>query len=116
MQLKRTALFALAGITALACSKNKDDQLTIPLQPVTRQTIIVQAEATGVVEPINVIEVKAKSAGQIVAMPVETGTFLKPGDLLVQLDTRDTRNAYTQAKADLDASNVNLRVAKQAKD
>jgi HlyD family secretion protein len=41
---------------------------------------------------------------------------LKPGDLLVQLDTRDTRNAYTQAKADLDASNVNLRVAKQAKD
>jgi hypothetical protein len=27
---------------------------------VTRQTIIVQAEATGVVEPINVIEVKGK--------------------------------------------------------
>src|SRR5688572_460410 len=116
MQLKRTALFALAGLTALACSKNKDDKLTIPLEPVTRQTIVVQAEATGVVEPINIIEVKAKSSGQIVAMPVETGSFVKPGDLIVQLDTRDTRNSYAQARADLDAANVNLRVARQARD
>src|SRR6266498_3988393 len=104
MTLRRKMMLALAatvGLTALACSRNKEDALTIPLQPVTRQTIVVQAEATGVVEPINVIEVKAKSSGQIVAMPVETGTFLKPGDLAVQLDTRDTRNSYAQAKADL---------------
>jgi len=114
--LKRTVILALAGFTALACSKKKDDALTIPLELVSRQTIVVLAEATGVVEPINVIEVKAKSSGQIVAMPVETGTLVKPGDLLVQLDTRDTRNAYEQAKADLDAANVNLRVSKQARD
>jgi HlyD family secretion protein len=117
--LKRKLILALAAaveVTALACSRNKDDALTIPLQPVSRQTIVVSAEATGVVEPINVIEVKAKSSGQIVAMPVETGTFIKPGDLLVQLDTRDTRNSYEQAKADLDAASVNLRISKQAKD
>ncbi len=117
--MKRKLMLALAatmGVTAFACSRNKDDALTIPLQPVSRQTIVVTAEATGVVEPINVIEVKAKSSGQIVAMPVETGTFIKPGDLLVQLDTRDTRNSYEQAKADLDAASVNLRVSKQAKD
>jgi HlyD family secretion protein len=119
MTLKRKLMLALTvavGVTAIACSRNKDDALTIPLQPVSRQTIVVTAEATGVVEPINVIEVKAKSSGQIVAMPVETGTFIKPGDLLVQLDTRDTRNSYAQAKADLDAASVNLRVSKQAKD
>ncbi len=114
--MKRKTLLALAGIAAVACSRNKEDTLTIPLERVTRQTIVVQAEATGVVEPINVVEVKAKSSGQIVAMPVETGTFLKPGDLVVQLDTRDTRNSYAQAKADLDAANVNLTVSKQAKD
>ena len=114
--MKRTVILALAGFTTLACSKKKEDTLTIPLEIVSRQTIVVSAEATGVVEPLNVIEVKAKSSGQIVAMPVETGTLLKSGDLLVQLDTRDTRNAYEQAKADLDAANVNLRVSKQAKD
>ncbi len=117
--MKRKMMLAVAvaaGMTAFACSRNKNDTLTIPLQPVTRQTIVVSAEATGVVEPINVIEVKAKSSGQIVAMPVETGSFVKPNDLLVQLDTRDTRNAYAQAKADIDAANVNLAVSKQAKE
>src|SRR4029079_15272654 len=63
-----------------------------------------------------VIEVKSKSSGQIVAMPVEIGTFVKAGDLLVQLDTRDTRNSYAQAKADLDAALIKLRVSKTARD
>ncbi len=112
----RKTILVLAAFSALACSKKKDPALTIPVEPVTRQTIIVDAEATGVVEPINVIEVKSKSSGQIVAMPVETGTFVKPGDLLVQLDTRDTRNSYAQAKADLDAAVIKLRVSKTARD
>ena len=112
----RKTLLALAVLTTVACSKKKEQALTIPIEPVTRQTIVVEADATGVVEPINVIEVKSKSSGQIVAMPVETGTFVKTGDLLVQLDTRDTRNSYAQAKADLDAANIKLRVSKTARD
>ncbi|HEY0241365.1 MAG TPA: efflux RND transporter periplasmic adaptor subunit, partial [Gemmatimonadaceae bacterium] len=109
-------IIALALFASLACSKKKEQALTIPVEPVQRQTIVVDAEATGVVEPINVIEVKSKSSGQIVAMPVETGTYVKPGDLLVQLDTRDTRNSYAQAKADLDAALIKLRVSKTARD
>ena len=109
-------VIALALFASLACSKKKQQALTIPVEPVQRQTIVVGAEATGVVEPINVIEVKSKSSGQIVAMPVETGTYVKPGDLLVQLDTRDTRNAYAQAKADLDAALIKLRVSRTARD
>ena len=112
----KTTLIALAAFATLACSKKKEQALTIPVEPVQRQTIVVDAQATGVVEPINVIEVKSKSSGQIVAMPVETGTFVKPGDLLVQLDTRDTRNSYAQAKADLDAALIKLRVSKTARD
>ena len=112
----RKTILALTAIATLACSKKKEQALTIPVEPVTRQTIVVSAEATGVVEPINVIEVKSKSSGQIVAMPVEIGSFVKAGDLLVQLDTRDTRNAYAQAKADLDAALIKLRISKTARD
>ena len=32
-------------------------------------------------------------------MPVETGTHVNPGDLIVQIDTRDVQNNYDQAKA-----------------
>ena len=106
----------VVALIAGACSKDKKQTLTIPVEPVVRQTIVVSAEATGVVEPINVIEVKSKSSGQIVAMPVEIGTYVKAGDLLVQLDTRDTRNSYAQAKADLDAALIKLRVSKTARD
>jgi HlyD family secretion protein len=116
MNLNRKTILVLAAFATLACSGEKKNELTIPVSAVERQTIVVDAQATGVVEPINVIEVKAKSSGQIVAMPVETGTYVKAGDLLVQLDTRDTRNAYAQAKADLDASLINARVSKTARD
>ena len=114
--MNRKTVLVIAAFLAAACSKDKKQTLTIPVEPVQRQTIVVSAEATGVVEPINVIEVKSKSSGQIVAMPVEIGTYVKAGDLLVQLDTRDTRNAYAQAKADLDAALIKLRVSKTARD
>ena len=116
MTLNRKIVLALAAMTAVACSKEKKTDLTIPLAAIERQTIVVDAQATGVVEPINVIEVKAKSSGQIIAMPVETGSYVKTGDLLIQLDTRDTRNSYAQAKADLDAALISARVAKSARD
>jgi HlyD family secretion protein len=116
MTLKKNIVLVMTAAAALACSGEKENKLTIPVAAVERQTIVVDAQATGVVEPINVIEVKAKSSGQIVAMPVETGTYVKAGDLLVQLDTRDTRNAYAQAKADLDAALINARVARTARE
>jgi HlyD family secretion protein len=114
--LRKTTLVIAAALSLGACSKNKKQAVTIPVETVKRETIVVTAEATGVVEPINVIEVKSKSSGQIVAMPVEIGSYVKAGDLLVQLDTRDTRNAYAQAKADLDAALIKLRVSKTARD
>lgn len=112
----RNTVLALAAVTLVACSKEKKNDLTIPLAAIDRQTIIVDAQATGVVEPINVIEVKAKSSGQIIAMPVETGSYVKTGDLLIQLDTRDTRNSYAQAKADLDAALIRARVSRTARE
>jgi HlyD family secretion protein len=113
--MNKLGLLTLVALSAVACSRNKEPKLTIPVVRVERQTIVVDAEATGVVEPINVIEVKSKSSGQIVAMPVETGTFVKTGDLIAQLDTRDTRNSYAQAKADLDAAVIKLQVSRQAR-
>src|SRR5687768_9785846 len=75
------ASFALA-----ACAKKDDEKPKIQTATVERRDIVIDAQATGVVEPINVVEVKSKASGQIVKMPVETGTFVKPGDLLVQVD------------------------------
>lgn len=115
--MKRTlALVALATALALpSCSRNRSATTSVSTAPVTRRDIVVSAEANGTVEPINVVEVKSKASGLITRMPVETGTLVRPGDLLVQVDTRDVQNQYNQADADLKAAQANLEVASSQK-
>lgn len=114
MNRKFLLLLPLVGLSA-ACGGKKEQTLNIRTASVERRTITVQAEATGVIEPINVVEVKSRSSGQITEMPVETGTLVRPGSLIVQLDTRDVQNQYDQAKADLEATEKQLEVAQVQK-
>jgi len=109
--IRRPALALLATLTLAACGKDTTEPLTIRTADVARRTIVVQAEATGVIEPINVVEVKSRASGQVTQMPVETGTLVRPGDLIVQLDTRDVQNQFNQAKADLEAAEKKLEVS-----
>jgi len=109
------ALTMTVGVAAAACGGSKDKAAFVQTAAVTRRTIVIDAEATGAVEPINVVEVKSKASGLITKMPVETGTLVKPGDLLVQIDTRDVQNQYNQAEADLRASQAKLQVSEQQK-
>ena len=98
-----------------ACGRGKVASVPIQTATLERRTIVVQAEATGIIEPINVVEVKSRSSGQIIEMPVETGSLIRPGMLIVQLDTRDVKNQYDQAKADLEASEKQLQVSEVQK-
>ena len=111
----RTYGILAAALLILACKKEEKEQTTIQTAPVERRDIVIDAEATGVVEPINVVEVKSKASGQITRMPVETGTQVKPGDLLVQVDTRDVKNQYDQSVADVRAAQAKLDVSSQQK-
>jgi HlyD family secretion protein len=108
---------ALAGAVALALLAGcglfrKDSPVTeIPLEAVERRTITLTVEATGTVEPIDLVEVKSKASGQILRMPVSVGSVVKPGDLLAQVDRVDVQNAYDQAQAALVAAETRARVA-----
>ncbi|MHB1313397.1 MAG: efflux RND transporter periplasmic adaptor subunit [Gemmatimonadaceae bacterium] len=109
--MNRRFLFAFASVATLlaACSKKAEKALPIQTAVVTRRDIIVDATATAIIEPINIVEVKSKTAsGQITKMTVEVGSQVKPGDLIVQIDTRDLTNAANQAQADFDAAQAKL--------
>ena len=115
--LGRTLSLASVLLLSLgACNREKEQTLPIETAAVTRRTIVSEATASGQVEPINVIEVKSKSSGQIIEMPVETGSQVKPGDLLIQLDPRDVNQQLEQAKADWEASKAKLAVSKAQKE
>ena len=107
--LKGTVIAIVLAIGA--CSKSTDPTLTIETAPVERRSIVLSAQANGTVEPVTVVEVKSKASGTIVRMPVDVGTNVKTGDLLVQIDPRDVQNQYDQAAADLSSSTVQRAVA-----
>lgn len=111
--MKRSFLLLSLAALALApaCSRNKANTAAVETARVSRRDIIVDAQANGVVEPINVVEVKSKASGLITRMPVETGTNVRPGDLIVQVDQRDVQNQYNQADADLNAATARLEVS-----
>ena len=113
MIMKRLLSFTAVAAIAIApsCSGNKAKLPAVTTAPIMRRDIVVDAQANGAVEPINVVEVKSKASGMITKMPVETGTQVRPGTLLVQVDTRDVQNQYNQADADLRAADAKLEVA-----
>ena len=113
MTMKRLLpALAIATIAlAPACNRGKTAAPTVSTVPVTRRDIVVDAQANGVVEPINVVEVKSKASGMITRMNVETGTLVRPGELLAQIDTRDVQNQYNQAVADERAAEARLQVS-----
>lgn len=109
---RRSTTIAVALIVALAaCRKTTDPALVIETAPVERRSIVLSAQANGTVEPIDIVEVKSKASGTIIRMPVDVGSKVKVGDLLVQIDPRTVQNAYTQAAADLASATVARTVA-----
>lgn len=112
--MKRLVGAALV-VVAAACSGNKDKSLPVSTVAVERRDIVIDAQASGVVEPIAIVEVKSKASGMVTRVAVETGSMVKPGDLLVQVDTRDVNNQLEQAKADLDAAQAKYDVSQNQK-
>jgi len=108
----RSKPLLITTILALgACKKSTDPALVIETVAVERRTIALSVQANGTVEPVDVVEVKSKASGTIVRMPVDIGSNVKTGDLLVQIDPRDVQNQYTQAAADVSSATAQRATA-----
>jgi HlyD family secretion protein len=111
----RTKLLLALAITSIAaCSKKKSDRTAVPTVVVGRRDIIVTAQATGTVEPEDTVPVKSQASGLVMKMPVEIGQQVKPGDLLVQIDTRTLNNDYQRTKSAEAAAEANVTVTRAA--
>jgi HlyD family secretion protein len=76
---------------------------------VIRGDLRVEVSASGVVEPINKVEIKSKASGQIEEMRVEESDPVRRGDLIARLDQLDTRNSYNTAAADLEVAEATVK-------
>lgn len=112
--MKRPLHFILVRATAGAlvsvasCSHNPRAAFSIDTAPAVNQDVVVNVEATGVIEPVAAVQIKSKASGQIVKMPVNVGSRVSPNELLVQVDPRQMQSEYDAAVAALKSAQDNL--------
>lgn len=97
-------VLVVLGYLFLGGSKKVEQAQTGQFQrivKVTRGDLNLTVSANGVVQPINKVEIRSKAGGQILALNFEEGSYVQKGDLLVIVDTTQTKNDYEQTKADL---------------
>lgn len=105
-------LLSLAALTACETGEAAEETPSIQTAEVTRGNLTIQAEATGTVEPIRVVEVKSKASGEILRLHTDIGETVLQGELLAEVDPRDVRNAYDQTNADLEVARARVDIAR----
>ena len=107
-------VLALLGATAAGCGEPGETQemrKTTDRAPVERRSLEIRAESSGQIEPLRVVEVKSRVAGELRKITVETGDSIRQGELIAEIDPRDVRNAFEQAEADLEVARAELSTA-----
>jgi HlyD family secretion protein len=112
MSFRRIPLVFIA-IGFVACQKKTAEITKLPITTVRRADIAVRVQATGVLEPINPVDIKSKAQGQVIQLPVEVGSVVKAGELLAQVDPRDVKNQFDAAMGDDLVSSAGLKQAMQ---
>lgn len=83
-----------------ACHQAVRQPSVLPTAAAARRTIVARVQATGTLEPIDLVAIRSKASGLVLKMPVDIGSEVNAGDLIVQIDPRDVRSQYEAAVAD----------------
>lgn len=108
-------LAAAIAFTTSRGSRRVSDTSSISLETVARRDLSQSVEASGTVEPVQVVEIKSKASGEVKSMPVEVGSVVKAGDLLALVEPDIAKNAHDEAAAALAAAEASAQVAATAK-
>jgi HlyD family secretion protein len=96
------------GALLLTSCAEEEQAPVYQMIPVSTRDIVVSASAAGVIEPVTTVDIKSKASGELMEVRVDVGDVVEPGQLLVKVDPRVTRNALQQAEADLDVAKAQL--------
>ena len=108
------ALLALAlplGLAGCGRGESNEKKTTTDTARIERQDLEIRAEASGQIEPLRVVEVKSRVAGELRRITVETGNEVPQGAVIAEIDPRDVKNALDQAQADQELARARVVTA-----
>ncbi len=117
LKVLAAAAASSAAVVVAACNKDAagESNLELEFAVVQKRDMDIRAEATGLIQPIKLVEVKSKASGEVLRIHVETADEVERGALLAEIDPRDVNNAYEQAQADLDVARERLKTSQAQK-
>ena len=110
----------LWGQRAKATKEEANNAPEIKTATVERGNIEVTIDATGTIEPLNIVEVSSKASGKILEITVEEGDYVEQEAVIARIETTYVAADLEQAKADfnaaqarLDQSTINIELQKE---
>lgn len=102
----------LWGQRAKATKEDANNTPEIKTATVERGNIEVTIDATGTIEPLNIIEVSSKASGKILEITVEEGDYVEQDAVIARIETTYVAADLEQAQADFSASQARLDQSK----
>jgi HlyD family secretion protein len=102
------ALLAALALAACGAADASDVDESLRFGFAESRDILLRVEAAGQIEPVRLVEVKSNAGGEVLNLLVDTGDEVERGALLAQIDPRDVRSSFNQARADLEVARASL--------
>ena len=97
---------------AKATKEEASNMSEIKTATVERSDIEVTIDATGTIEPLNIVEVSSKASGKILELIVEEGDYVEQDAVIARIETTYVSADLDQAKADFNAAQARLEQSK----
>ncbi len=106
-------LALIVAVVLVVVLKSRGEKIiSVQVEKVTRRTITQVVSANGSINPVDQVILRPEVNGEIVALPVQEGDFVKKGQLLVRIKPDIYIAQKKRAKANLDAAKAQLKVRK----
>jgi len=92
----------------------KGENVRYVLSRVEKGTISLSVSGSGNIEAYQETEILPKATGKIQKIFVKKGDFVKEGQLLIQLDTKDLENTISNLETQVETTKINLESAKNS--
>jgi HlyD family secretion protein len=121
MSLKKIIIIGLIAVVVLTLvivtvTKDTTNRMDVYADEVTEQELIELVSASGRVQPKTKVDITSEITAEIVYLAVREGDRVQTGDLLVILDTVQTRSDVDQALFAVNEVNARLEGAKSTLD
>lgn len=104
------------GYMAYSWFATDDETVSYVLSQVEKGSVIVTTSGTGQVSASTQLEIKPKAGGEVTAVLVKNGDFVKSGTVIAQIDSREARNFLRDAQINLESSRISLQKTQETVD